>query len=30
MKIEKNTVLSKECVQQILAIKDTMELISGK
>lgn len=30
MKLDENPVLSRECVLQILAIKDTMELISGK
>ncbi|HEY9169810.1 MAG TPA: winged helix-turn-helix transcriptional regulator [Lutibacter sp.] len=30
MKLDDNLVLSGQCVQQILAIKDTMELISGK
>lgn len=30
MKIEGNLILSDQCVKQILAIKDTMELITGK
>ncbi|PWK19814.1 winged helix-turn-helix transcriptional regulator [Xanthomarina spongicola] len=30
MKLEDNLVLSDQCVEQILAIKDTMELITGK
>lgn len=30
MKLEDNLVLSDQCVKQILAIKDTMELITGK
>jgi DNA-binding HxlR family transcriptional regulator len=30
MTVNENKELSRECVQQILAVKDTMELLSGK
>ena len=30
MKIQQEKPLSKECIQQLRAIKDTMELLSGK
>ena len=30
MIVNENKELSRECVQQILAVKDTMELLSGK